>query len=271
MVPGELAMRAEELFAALVRRGGARAPLLLVLEDLQLADDASLAVLYRLAHAGMVPDVLLLATMRPVPRRAELASVVAAWTRAGARYVELRPLTAPAALEVAERLLGATVGPSLRESIATAGGNPRFVIDVVRSARDALVPTGQGKVDVVDQAWIEGLDNVVATRLDYLGSQVVGLLAHASVLGTSFVIGDLAELADEPVATCWKVLRHALAAGAVHARGDRLVFRHELVRSALYAGLDASARRGLHAHAAEILAVAGAPSVVVQAHRDLAG
>jgi len=209
--------------------------------------------------------------MRPVPRRAELAAVVAAWTRAGARYVEVRPLTVLASLEVAERMLGARAGASLRGWISMAGGNPRLVVDVVRAARDALVPVDQGRVDVVGQAWTTDLDAVVATRLDYLGPQVVGLLAHASVLGTSFVVGDLAELADEPVTTCWRVLRHALAAGAVHARGDRLVFRHELVRSALYVGLDGSVRRGLHERAARILAGAGAPSVVVQTHRDLAG
>jgi predicted ATPase len=65
-------------------------------------------------------------------------------------------------------------------------------------------------------------------------------------------------------------LRHALAAGVVHARGDRLVFRHELVRSALYSRLDPSVRRALHEHAARTLDAAGAPDAVVMSHRALA-
>ena len=127
--------RAEELAATLVRRRGDHEPWLLVLEDLHEADDESLAVLYRLAHEGTVPRALVLATLRPVPRSAELAAVVAAWTRAGARYLELRPLSSHAALELAESQLGASLGTSLRGSVLTAGGNPRFVTDVVVAGR----------------------------------------------------------------------------------------------------------------------------------------
>jgi predicted ATPase len=271
-LPASLAARAEELAAELIRGRGDHEPWLLVLEDLHQADDESLAVLYRLAHEGTVPRALVLATLRPVPRSAELAAVVAAWTRAGARYLELRPLSSRSALELAESQLGASAGSSLRGSVLTAGGNPRFVADIVRAVRDAsaLRSTGAGVVDAVGAEWSDRLDAVVAGRLDYLGPAVVRLLSEASVLGTSFVIADLAELADQPVAACWRVLRHALAAGVVHARGDRLAFRHELVRSALYSGLDPTDRRALHEHAARTLDAAGAPDVIVMSHRALA-
>ncbi|MGV8977848.1 MAG: AAA family ATPase [Cellulomonas sp.] len=271
-LPAALAARAEELAAALVRQRGDREPWLLVLEDLHEADDESLAVLYRLAHEGVVPHALVLATLRPAPRSAELAAVVAAWTRAGARYLELRPLSSHAAVKLAEAQLGASVGTSLRGSVLTAGGNPRFVTDVVRAVREAgaLRLTGDGVVDAVGSAWTGGLDAVVVSRVAYLGPQVVQLLDEASVLGTSFVMADLADLTRRPVADCWRVLRHALAAGVVHARGDRLVFRHELVRSALYNRLDPSVRRALHERAARTLDAAGAPDAVVMSHRALA-
>jgi predicted ATPase len=260
--------RTEELFTALVRRRGDSGPWLLVLDDLHLADEASLAVLYRLAREGAVERALLLATMRPVPRGAELATVVAAWTRAGARYVELRPLAPAAVVELAEARVGAPVGPALRGALATTGGNPRFVADLVRAVQDAgaLVPMPPGGVDVAHDGWVGPLDALVVARLDYLGADVTALLARASVLGSSFVVGDLAELAELPVAHCWRVLRHALAAGVVHARGDRLAFRHDLVRTALYAGLDPAGRRDLHARAARALQEAGAPPAVVERH-----
>lgn len=260
--------RTEELFTALVRRRGDSGPWLLVLDDLHLADEASLAVLYRLAREGAVDRALLLATMRPVPRGAELATVVAAWTRAGARYVELRPLAPAAVVELAEARLGAPVGPVLRGALATAGGNPRFVSDLVSAVRDAdaLAPTPSGGVDLVHDGWVGPLDALVVARLDYLGADVTGLLGAASVLGSSFVVSDLAELVDLPVAHCWRVLRHALAAGVVHARGDRLAFRHDLARTALYAGLEGAHRRDLHARAARALQEAGAPPAVVERH-----
>jgi predicted ATPase len=151
------------------------------------------------------------------------------------------------------------------------GGNPRFVTDVVRTARStgALVTVG-GVHDVTGSAWQVALDDVVRRRIYYLGSDVLELLGRASVLGTSFVMTDLAVLAEEPVADCWRTLRHGLAAGVVRARGDRLVFGHDLVRSALYDGLDPEDRRALHARAAKALQEAGAPAQIVSNHLDRA-
>ncbi|WP_448631198.1 AAA family ATPase [Cellulomonas soli] len=266
-----LVQRASALVAALVRHRGERHPWVLVLEDLHQADDASLQVLLRLAHDGAVPRTLVLATMRPVPYRPALADVVTAWTRAGARYLELRPLASRAAVQLAERLVGGSLGPALRGTVATTGGNPQLITDVVQTARatGALVEVG-GIHDTPDPAWLPTLDAVVRGRLDYLPAGVRDLLADASVLGTSFVIADVAALAGDAVPDCWRTLRHAMAAGLVQARGDRLVFRHELVRGALYDGLDPADRRDLHARAARVLHRAGAPSHVVGVHRDRA-
>ncbi|MDQ0372241.1 AAA family ATPase [Cellulomonas humilata] len=263
--------RATELFAALLRRHGDLRPWALVLEDVHEADAPSLAVLLQLAHEGAVPRALVVLTMRPVPYRPELAELVAAWTRAGARYLELRPLNARATVELAENLVGGPVGPSLRGTLATTGGNPRLVADVVRTARaaGALVAT-DGVLDSTGSRWMDPLDEVVRRRVEYLGPEVLELLGQASVLGTSFVIADLASLAGDPVADCWRTLRHGLAAGVVRARGDRLVFGHDLVREALYNGLDAEQRRALHARAAWALRQAGAPTQIVTGHLERA-
>ncbi|WP_456826853.1 AAA family ATPase [Cellulomonas sp. P5_E12] len=263
--------RAAELFAALLRRRGDARPWALVLEDVHEADAASLEVLLQLAHEGAVPRALVVLTMRPVPYRPELAAVVAAWTRAGAQYLELRPLAARATIELAENLVGGPVGPSLRGTLATTGGNPRLVADVVRTARSAgALVSSDGVLDTTGVGWLTPLDEVVRRRVEYLGSDVLTLLGQASVLGTSFVMADLATLAGDPVADCWRTLRHGLAAGVVRARGDRLVFGHDLVRGALYNGLEPDERRALHARAAWALRQAGAPSQIVTGHLERA-
>ena len=263
--------RATELFAALLRRHGDLRPWALVLEDVHEADAPSLAVLLQLAREGAVPRALVVLTMRPVPYRPELAELVAAWTRAGARYLELRPLNARATVELAENLVGGPVGPSLRGTLATTGGNPRLVADVVRTARAAgALVASDGVLDSTGSRWMDPLDEVVRRRVEYLGTDVLALLGQASVLGTSFVIADLASLAGDPVADCWRTLRHGLAAGVVRARGDRLVFGHDLVREALYNGLDPDQRRALHARAAWALRQAGAPTQIVTGHLERA-
>ncbi|WP_028050611.1 AAA family ATPase [Cellulomonas sp. URHD0024] len=270
-VPDDEIVRAGAMFADLLRKRGAARPWALVLDDVHESDAASLDVLHELAHEGALHNALVILTMRPVPYRPELAAVVAAWTRAGARHLELRPLSGRATVELAEHLVGGPVGPSLRGTLATTGGNPRFVADVVRTARSsgALVTT-EGVHDATGSVWLVPLDEVVRRRIEYLGNDVLVLLGQASVLGTSFVMTDLAMLAQEPVADCWRTLRHGLAAGVVRARGDRLVFGHDLVRAALYNGLPPDERRALHARAAVALSEAGAPAQIVSIHLDRA-
>ncbi|AEI10857.1 AAA family ATPase [Cellulomonas gilvus] len=249
-------------------QGGARVPArLVVLEDVHLWGTADLAALAGVARGGMRPGALVVVTLRPVPHRPEVAAVVTAWTRAGARHLEVRPLPGAAATELAEEILGASIGPALRGAVSTAGGNPQLVVDVVTTARDVgALQAAEGGVDAVVPGWRGAVERRVRERLDYVDDDVLDLLGVASVLGVSFVVLDLAAVAGRPVADVWRTLRHALAAGLVHARGDRLVFRHDVVRAALYGGLDAGARAGLHARAAAALREAGAPLAVVATH-----
>ena len=263
--------RADELFAALVRRRGEHGPWVLVLEDVHLADTCTLPLLAVLAGEGALPRALTVMTMRGVPHRDELDVVVAGWTRAGARYLELRPLGPAGTVELAQHLLQARVGPALRGVLATTGGNPRLVVDVVRTAEACgVLERRGGVVEAIGTGWLDELDEVGRAHVQHLGPQVLQMLGQASVLGASFVVGDLAALAGEPVTECWRTLRHGLAAGVVHARGDRLVFRHDLVRTSLYAALDEGQRRALHARAAWALRAAGAPPHVVAGHLERA-
>ncbi|UZN03992.1 AAA family ATPase [Cellulomonas sp. S1-8] len=263
--------RADELFGALVRRRGEAGPWVLVLEDVHLADTCTLQLLSGLAGLGALPRALTVMTMRAVPHRTELDVVVAGWTRAGARYLELRPLGPAATLELAQRLLHANPGPALRGVLATAGGNPRLVVEMLRTAEACgVLERSGGVVEAVGTGWLDELAEVGRAHVQHLGPQVLTMLGQASVLGTSFVVGDLAALAGEPVTECWRTLRHGLAAGVVHARGDRLVFRHDLVRTSLYGALDEGQRRALHARAAWALRAAGAPGHVVAAHLERA-
>lgn len=261
---------AAELDALLDARGDR--PRALVLDDVHLADDASLAVLTRYAHSGPLPGTLLIVTLRPVPHRDTVQAMVVAWVRAGARNLELRPLPAAAVVELAELLTAHHIGPMLRGVLSTSGGNPRLATAVVRCAEraGALRLSDDDVIDIEGLGWQDELDDIARDHIGYLDPDVAGLLSQAAVLGPSFVVPDLAALADLPLTACWRTLRHALAAGVVAARGDRLVFRHDLVRTALYAGLDPRVRRALHTRAAGTLGDAGAPPHVVASHLERA-
>jgi len=258
----------EELFADLLVERAADGASVVLLEDLHLVDDASLRVLERLAAGGAVPSTMLVATTRTVPRRPELVTAVAAWTRAGAAPLEVPALTPPAAIELGERLLGRRAGPVLRARLSAAGGNPQFIVDLVTAVQesDAVVDGADGVVELSGGVVLRDLNQRLSARVAYVGHEALALLSVAAVLGSSFMEADLAAVAVMPEVETWRVLRHCLAAGLVQARGGRLTFRHDLVRDALYAGLTVAVRHDLHRRASRVLFDAGAPAAVVQEH-----
>ncbi len=92
---------------------------------------------------------------------------------------------------------------------------------------------------------------------------MLDLLRHASVLGSSFALADLATVTSRSAFDLSAVLDDAFLAGVLADDGDRLCFRHDVIREALYADLSSGIRAGLHREAGHRLAAAGAPALQV--------
>ena len=103
-------------------------------------------------------------------------------------------------------------------------------------------------------------------RLSFLPADALDVIGLAAVLGSAFDVSDLALLARRPVSELVPVLRTAQRAGVIAEQGDRLAFRHELIRDALYEDMPLAVRRGLHAQLAQALSEAGAPPDRVADH-----
>ncbi|WP_309504961.1 helix-turn-helix transcriptional regulator [Streptomyces sp. KM273126] len=81
----------------------------------------------------------------------------------------------------------------------------------------------------------------------------------ASAVGRTVTIDLLAELLDKPTAKLIAPVEEALNSHLLVERDDRLLFRHDLIREAVEAGLPLSVRRALRCHAADVLLARGAP------------
>ena len=85
----------------------------------------------------------------------------------------------------------------------------------------------------------------------------------ASVLGHSFSLDELAGLLGRPPLDLRGEVREAIAAGLLTEKGDRLGFRHDLVREAVDASLPEAVRRSMRRTAIEVMLRHGASAAAV--------
>ena len=97
-------------------------------------------------------------------------------------------------------------------------------------------------------------------RLSWLPAETNELLRLASLLGSAFTLRDLAAITGRPVIDVAAWLREASLAGLIVGDGERLAFRHDLIREAVYGHMLPAERRDLHRAAGQALAHAGAPA-----------
>jgi DNA-binding SARP family transcriptional activator len=259
------------LFAAVGRalgQLGAARPVLVVLDDLHAADAASLQLLHALARAAGQRRWLLLGTYREedLAVRTDFQQLCADLTRAGyCRRVDLLPLARQDCDRLVQSLLpGAPVEPALLEGLyALSLGNPLFAHELVRALQE------RGDLRVVDGRWTapapaglvpRQVRDLIEARVRRLGEEVRRALSLAAVAGmeSSFaVLRAAGELAEGPLLDA---LDAALAARILDERGAGYVFRHPLLRAALYDHLSEPRRRRLHAAlATAIEALTGPP------------
>jgi DNA-binding CsgD family transcriptional regulator len=279
--PGDPVAAGVERLLAQVDRLCAVSPVVLVVEDLQWADEASVLAWQRLAGAvGQVP-LLVAGSVRPGPGREDLDRLRRALRAGGGTVVPLGPLPPGELSELAGVLAGGRPGRRLAGVMRRAGGNPLYARELV----DALVRDGQVLVDagVAELAGREGAE-VPASLAEAIGGRLAGLrpettavLVWAAVLGQEFTVTDLAVVTSRTPAQLMAAIGEAVTAavigettrqaagettdavtGGVVGAGARLAFRHGLIRQVLYDSTPEPVREASHQQAAWALAAAGA-------------
>jgi DNA-binding winged helix-turn-helix (wHTH) protein len=246
-----------------LRRTSARRPLVLVLDDLHWADEASLQLLRFLAMELADARLLVIGTYRDVEvhRGRPLAEVLGALAREPAcERVALRGLGAEEAARFVAVLLGAPPPPQLASSVwEMTEGNPFFIQETVR------LLASRGAVDAFDVgdahalALPQSVRDAIGRRLDGLSEACNGLLRVAAVLGREFRAALLERTADLPRDRVLGLLDEAGAAGIVVPAPEGpegvglYAFHHALIRQSLYYELDTLERVRLHRRAGEAL------------------
>ena len=234
---------------------------LLIVEDAHWADDLSLAVLRSLIPRSPSARFGVVVSLRPAPRSALLDRMIDSLVDSGGRRLRLGALDEVDLHALSAAITGAAPGRELRTRLQATGGNPLFVSELLRSFdEEGLLRIDSGIAEVPPSVTPSGLNETLVRRLSWLAVETRDLLRLASLLGTSFTLADLATVTGRSVIDVAAWLREASVAGLITGDGDRLAFRHDLVRDAVYDHMLAAERRDLHRAAAQALARMGAPT-----------
>jgi DNA-binding CsgD family transcriptional regulator len=221
--------------------------LLLILDDLQWADGATLRLLGRIAREARRLPLLIVCTHRD-PAGGGLAA------QGAGDILNLRPLSRSDSAVLLSRAVGNTDPEAVRRAAELSGGSPLYLKTISRVAAEQL----RGR-----EPWTETvgespeLGHLVAAALRSVSPHTAHAVQALSVLGVEAELALLSQLLglDSPT-MAFELLLPAVPAGLIDglpasAKGAR--FAHSLVRAATYASLTPKDRAALHHRAAELL------------------
>jgi predicted ATPase len=263
---GDIQYQVVEEIVDLVETSCAERPVLLVAEDVHWADSASLLAISSVARQLPLSALLVVVTVRPSPLSAEAVRLLEDLSARGACELQLRPLTSDDVAALACHVLGAPAGPALTALLAKAGGNPLWAVAMLGSLADEgmLRRTGDG-VEATTSELPASLRALVVRRLRHLPTETLELLQVTAVLGDAVSLRDVAAVARRSPTEVVAQLTDAFDAQLLDGRRT-VVFKHQLVRRAIYQHVPAPARRLLHREAAIALTAAGADRLDVADH-----
>lgn len=222
-----------EQVVTVIGQSAGRRPLLLVVDDLQWADAASLQLFGHLA-TRLPASTAIIGALRdraPTPG-SELSRVLAAASRLpGLRRIRLGPLSLTEVAELIRRETGHEPGADIAGNIhARTAGNPFFVRELSRLLSDsgALGDASAGVPSTVR--------DVVRDRMAGLDDNARDVLRIAALIGRDVELGLLARAAGVDVAECLERLEPLRALGMLEpALADpfSLRFAHDLVRESI--------------------------------------
>jgi len=247
-----------------------RSPSIIFLDDLQWADNATLELLPSLSDRLHNERLLILGTYRSdeIPRGHRIRWLRHELRRRGRlQEIHLEPLDRDESAALMKRVLGASPGPALVQTLyEQTQGVPLFVEELSSTlVARGCVRLGSSGVELIPGKDIpipESIRDIVLLRLDGLSEQARRQLEVAAVVGMEFDLELVARLAGEE-AGLDELFDGNLIVETDSGRG---AFRHALTREAVRSEITWSRRRSLNRHIATYLESAGTPPEVIAEH-----
>jgi predicted ATPase/DNA-binding CsgD family transcriptional regulator len=216
---------AHEVASAILSAGRLRTPLVIVLDDVHWADEATLDVMRILGRRIGTTPVLALATYRDdeLGRTHPLRILLGDLATAGATSrLRVECLSRSGVSRLAE---GSDVDPDALYALTS--GNPFYITE--------LLATGNGEIP-------QTIRDIVLARIAQLSPPAAAVVEATSIAPPSLDAGLLLAVCGEAADS----VDECLASGVLHSVDGEVAFRHELARATVEDSLSPARRLALH-------------------------
>ncbi|MBB3750402.1 ATP/maltotriose-dependent transcriptional regulator MalT [Mycolicibacterium sp. BK634] len=245
-----------------IASAAAQTPLLVLVDDLHWADAGTL-----MAFRALMSDL----ASSPIAwvmtsRSGEKALVVQDATEAmvtgwgsDAWRIRLDALDADAAADIVRDVLSADLDDNLLRLTSMAHGNPFLLLELTQGLEEeGRVRVNRGRASTEGERVPRRLTDTMVQRLDRLSPATRQLVHVAAVLPDHFSASLLGRMVKRHPSSLIDFVGEAVRADLLSEAGDRLRFKHDLVRHAARDAVPAAVRRALERESVDVLLSVGA-------------
>jgi DNA-binding CsgD family transcriptional regulator len=230
-----------------------RRPILLAVDDAHWGDDASLRWLAYLAARLDGIEASLVVSLRPHEPRSQGRPLQAVRAAANAT---VRPglLSEQAVAAIAQKMLGIAVEGEVCASIHRAtGGNPFYVLELVRGLKRSDHPTGERVIeDAVSRGDLDGVALQLGARLRNLNPQALRLAQAIAILGDGCELRHAAAISQTQIVDAVSLATELVRLDVLgEDRPPRFI--HPIVQYAVLQTLSSAEHNAAHRAAAGVL------------------
>lgn len=244
---------------AAIQGAASQKPLAILLEDIHWADNATLLALRSLAATRPDAPVLWVLTARTGAGGPAVRETLTALEREHARFLRLTAMTPSAVADIVQDAVRANADASLLSLADKAHGNPFLLTELVRGLdEEGRLDVSGGRAVATGDTLPRRLSDNMQQRLDRLSNAAGQVVRVAAVLPDQFSARLLAAMLERRPTTLVSAVDEAVRADLLVEDGDRMRFRHDLLREATRQSLPQSLRRAMERQSATIMLDMGA-------------
>jgi DNA-binding CsgD family transcriptional regulator len=240
------------------------APVAILLEDVQWADNATLLALRSLAAAQAATPVLWVLTARTGAGNPAVRETLSVLARDGAAVLRLTAMSETAVADLVQDVVRARAEESLLSLARKTHGNPFLLMELLGGlSEEGRLAVTSGRAVASGDSLPRRLRTGMRQRLDDLSHHAREIVRVAAVLPDRFSAGLLAKMTERSPAALVSAIDEAVRADLFDDDGDRLRFRHDLLREATRQTLPTSLLRAMERQSAAVMLDLGSPPAEV--------